>query len=70
MWCCSGNGDNGAVGSEFWKQLCAEHGIQPDGTLRTFDFQGDDRKDVFFYQVCVVGLMSMNDHVVMRRRLN
>ncbi|OEU10532.1 putative gamma tubulin [Fragilariopsis cylindrus CCMP1102] len=28
------------IGGEFWKQLCAEHGIAPD----------DDRKDVFFYQ--------------------
>jgi hypothetical protein len=21
------------IGSEFWKQLCAEHGISPDGTF-------------------------------------
>ena len=22
------------IGGEFWKQLCAEHGIAPDGTLK------------------------------------
>ena len=22
------------IGGEFWKQLCLEHGIRPDGTLR------------------------------------
>ena len=38
------------IGSEFWKQLCAEHGISPDGTLQEFANNGDDRKDVFFYQ--------------------
>lgn len=38
------------IGSEFWKQLCAEHGISPDGTLQDFAHGGDDRKDVFFYQ--------------------
>ena len=38
------------VGSEFWKQLCAEHGISPDGQLQEFAHNGDDRKDVFFYQ--------------------
>jgi hypothetical protein len=32
------------------KQLCAEHGISPDGTLQEFAVNGDDRKDVFFYQ--------------------
>lgn len=35
---------------EFWKQLCREHGISNDGILETFATQGDDRKDVFFYQ--------------------
>ena len=39
------------IGSEFWKQLCAEHGISPDGTLQEYAFNGEDRKDVFFYQV-------------------
>lgn len=39
------------VGSEFWKQICAEHGISNDGTLEDFATEGGDRKDVFFYQV-------------------
>eukprot|EP00047_Mylnosiga_fluctuans_P005135 m.238648 g.238648 ORF g.238648 m.238648 type:complete len:470 (+) comp13334_c0_seq1:39-1448(+) len=38
------------VGAEFWKQLCAEHGIRPDGILEDFATDGSDRKDVFFYQ--------------------
>lgn len=36
---------------EFWKQLCAEHGISEDGILQDFATNGTDRKDVFFYQV-------------------
>ena len=36
---------------EFWKQLCAEHGINPEGILEEFTTEGNDRKDVFFYQV-------------------
>lgn len=39
-----------AVGMEFWKQLCAEHGISPDGILEEYATHGTDRKDVFFYQ--------------------
>merc|ERR1712226_1384987 len=39
------------IGFEFWKQLCEEHGIQPDGILHDFCKDGIDRKDVFFYQV-------------------
>jgi tubulin gamma len=39
------------VGSEFWRQICAEHGISSDGTLEDFATEGGDRKDVFFYQV-------------------
>ena len=39
-----------AVGTEFWKQLCAEHGISADGILEDFATDGGDRKDVFFYQ--------------------
>jgi len=35
---------------EFWKQLCAEHGISPEGILEDFATEGTDRKDVFFYQ--------------------
>lgn len=39
------------VGTEFWKRLCAEHGIQPDGRLEEYALDGaGDRKDVFFYQ--------------------
>lgn len=41
-----------AVGMEFWKQLCLEHGIGPDGVLEDFATEtSGDRKDVFFYQV-------------------
>jgi tubulin gamma len=39
-----------AVGDEFWKSLCQEHGISPEGILEEYAMQGDDRKDVFFYQ--------------------
>ncbi|ORY95075.1 tubulin gamma chain [Syncephalastrum racemosum] len=38
------------IGSEFWRQICAEHGISRDGTLEDFATEGGDRKDVFFYQ--------------------
>ena len=38
------------VGTAFWKQLCLEHGIQGDGTLREDAVDGLDRKDTFFYQ--------------------
>ncbi|RKP22429.1 tubulin gamma chain, partial [Syncephalis pseudoplumigaleata] len=38
------------IGMEFWKQLCAEHGISSDGTLEDYATEGVDRKDVFFYQ--------------------
>jgi tubulin gamma len=27
------------IGGEFWKQLCLEHGIQPDGTVATWPLQ-------------------------------
>lgn len=40
-----------SVGFEFWKRLCLEHGISPNGTLEDFATDGGlDRKDVFFYQ--------------------
>jgi len=42
---------NKLVGMEFWKQLCKEHGINNEGVLEEFASHGDDRKDVFFYQV-------------------
>eukprot|EP00386_Alphamonas_edax_P009010 GDKI01029618.1.p1 GENE.GDKI01029618.1~~GDKI01029618.1.p1 ORF type:complete len:457 (-),score=126.44 GDKI01029618.1:44-1414(-) len=38
------------IGQEFWKQLCAEHGISKDGILEEYAQSGEDRKDVFFYQ--------------------
>ncbi|EPX70450.1 gamma-tubulin [Schizosaccharomyces octosporus yFS286] len=38
------------IGSQFWQQLCLEHGISPDGTLENYATDGVDRKDVFFYQ--------------------
>lgn len=38
------------VGSQFWQQLCLEHGISQDGNLEEFATEGGDRKDVFFYQ--------------------
>src|SRR5579871_4640250 len=40
------------IGMEFWKQLCLEHGIGPDGMLEDYASSGaaGDRKDVFFYQ--------------------
>ncbi|CAM9141407.1 unnamed protein product [Ascophyllum nodosum] len=50
------------IGSEFWKQLCAEHGISADGTLQEYASGGDDRKDVFFYQ-------ADDDHYIPRALL-
>ena len=42
------------IGNEFWKKLCKEHGIDPDGRLingaATAAGGNYDRKDVFFYQ--------------------
>lgn len=39
------------IGTEFWKKLCSEHGINNDGILQDFAAAGtNDRKDVFFYQ--------------------
>ena len=38
------------VGSQFWQQLCLEHGINQNGNLEDFATEGGDRKDVFFYQ--------------------
>lgn len=35
---------------EFWKQLCIDHGINPEGILEAPDEMVEDRKDVFFYQ--------------------
>lgn len=38
------------IGAEFWKKLCDEHGIDADGIVKDYALNGDDRKDVFFYQ--------------------
>ncbi|KAK9379419.1 Tubulin/FtsZ, GTPase domain-containing protein [Kockiozyma suomiensis] len=39
------------IGAKFWEQLCLEHGLSPDGTLREdLPVTTADRKDVFFYQ--------------------
>lgn len=37
------------VGMEFWKTLCAEHGISPDGSFN-HEEPSIDIKDIFFYQ--------------------
>lgn len=51
------------IGSEFWKRLCAEHGIGPDGILQEHATEvAGDRKDVFFYQ-------ADDDHYVPRALL-
>jgi tubulin gamma len=52
------------IGTEFWKQLCQEHGIAKDGILEEFAKDGNsgDRKDVFFYQ-------ADDDHYVPRALL-
>ncbi|EQK99809.1 Tubulin [Ophiocordyceps sinensis CO18] len=39
-----------SIGSQFWQQLCQEHGISQDGNLEDFATEGGDRKDVFYYQ--------------------
>ena len=42
------------VGNAFWKLLLSEHGIRRDGQFeylgKESQFEGLDRKDVFFYQ--------------------
>jgi tubulin gamma len=38
------------IGSEFWKQICEEHAIDEEGFVKDFALNGDDRKDVFFYE--------------------
>jgi hypothetical protein len=47
------------VGFEFWKKLCAEHGISSEGVLEDFATEGVDRKDVFFYQVLYLSFHQM-----------
>lgn len=46
------------VGSQFWQQLCQEHGISQDGNLEDFATEGGDRKDVFFYQVPINAILQ------------
>lgn len=43
----------GQIGTEFWRKLCSEHGINNDGIVEEYAAAGGagDRKDVFFYQV-------------------
>ena len=41
------------VGFEFWKRMCSEHGISPDGVHTDSQIDVDDSKDVFFYQVAM-----------------
>ena len=50
------------IGGEFWKQLCLEHGIEPDGSLTPTTTTSNDRKDVFFYP-------SDDDHYIPRALL-
>lgn len=51
------------VGTQFWKRLCAEHGIRPDGVLESYATEdAGDRKDVYFYQ-------ADDDHYVPRALL-
>lgn len=50
------------IGMEFWKLLCAEHGINQRGILEEYAGSGDDRKDVFFYQ-------ADDDHYIPRALL-
>ncbi|KHN89185.1 Tubulin gamma-2 chain [Toxocara canis] len=38
------------IGDAFWRALCAEHGIGPDGTLTEEKLVAHDLKRVFFYQ--------------------
>ena len=47
------------VGMEFWKRTLSEHGISPQGIVNENAINGDDRKDVFFYQ-------ADDDHFVPR----
>ena len=49
--------DSHLVGFEFWKKMCSEHGIGPDGTLKETAQNTVDRKDVFFYQVVMFCFM-------------
>lgn len=41
---------NSVVGNEYWKLLCAEHGIDKDGSIMEGRENFNDRRDKFFYQ--------------------
>lgn len=58
VWHTEPCADNTEVGSQFWQQLCQEHGISQDGNLEDFATEGGDRKDVFFYQVALLGRLT------------
>ena len=47
------------VGFEFWKRLCAEHVINPEGILEEYATEGTDRKDVFHHQVRYMNTPTM-----------
>eukprot|EP01087_Luapelamoeba_hula_P005251 TRINITY_DN15326_c0_g1_i1.p1 TRINITY_DN15326_c0_g1~~TRINITY_DN15326_c0_g1_i1.p1 ORF type:complete len:447 (+),score=41.95 TRINITY_DN15326_c0_g1_i1:32-1372(+) len=39
------------IGTEFWKRLCGEHGLDAEGRLEGFvPEDAEDRRDIFFYQ--------------------
>lgn len=44
------------IADQFWRTLCSEHGIGPDGRIIDEAIVNNglhnDRKNVFFYQVC------------------
>ena len=40
-------------------ELCTEHQILPDGNLNSSAALDNDRKDMFFYQVCHVVLATL-----------
>ena len=51
---------NPLVGYEFWRRMCREHGIEPNGVLHTEEEGVIDRKDVFFYQVHATGYVAIH----------
>ncbi|KFD58337.1 hypothetical protein M513_00563 [Trichuris suis] len=38
------------IGTEFWKSLCSEHGISPEGELQSDEVDLEDCKEIYFYQ--------------------
>uniref|UniRef100_A0A5S6QQQ1 Tubulin gamma chain n=1 Tax=Trichuris muris TaxID=70415 RepID=A0A5S6QQQ1_TRIMR len=38
------------IGTEFWKTLCTEHGISPEGVLEAGGADLEDCKEIYFYQ--------------------